>query len=54
MDSKTKKGSELLMILYYEAAVTWAHVLLSEKVYEKERDNLDKQWDEMQLQYQII
>lgn len=53
MDSKTKKGSELLMILDYEAAVTWAHVLLSEKVYEKERDNLGKQWDEMKLQYQI-
>ena len=53
MDSKTKKGSEFLMILDYEAAISWAHVLLSEKVYEKERDDLGKQWDEMKLQYQI-
>lgn len=53
MDSKTKKGSEFLMILDYEAAISWAHVLLSERVYEKERDDLGKQWDKMKLQYHI-
>ncbi len=53
MDSKTRKGSELLMILDYEAAISWAHVLLSENVYEKERDDLGKQWDKMKLQYHI-
>ena len=54
MDSNTKKGSMLLMILDYEAAVSWSRVLLSEKVYEKEQDNLGKQWDEMKREYQII
>ena len=41
------------MILDYEAAISWAHVLLSENVYEKERDDLGKQWDKMKLQYHI-
>lgn len=54
MDSNTKKGSELLMILDYEAAVSWSRVLLSEKVYEKERENLGEQWDEMKREYHII
>lgn len=53
MDSNTKKGSELLMILDYEAAISWLHILLDENVYENKRESLGKQWEELQRSYHI-
>lgn len=51
---KTSNDSILqMLILDYEAALSWSHILLSEKIYERENASLSKKWAEMKAMYNI-
>lgn len=53
MNSASRNGIMTLLILDYEAAVSWSHILLCEKVYEKTKENLGQQWDDIKKTYGI-
>lgn len=42
-----------MMVLDYEAALSWSHILLSENIYERDNASLFKKWEEIKSIYNI-
>ncbi len=53
LDSNSKNSAMLLLILDYEASISWSHILLCEKIYERERGYIGKRWEEIKHSYNI-
>lgn len=51
---KTSNNSILqMMVLDYETALSWSHILLSENIYERDNASLSKKWEEIKSIYNI-
>lgn len=53
MNQHARNSQMQLLILEYESALSWSHVLLDEGVYTKLNNKLSKEWEEIKKQYGI-
>ena len=52
---RLSQDSELILLaLDYEAALSWSHILLNEKIYERENAKLSREWNEIKTRYYLI
>lgn len=53
MNQHARNSQMQLLILEYESALSWSHVLLDEGVYNKLNAKLSKEWEDMKILYGI-
>lgn len=53
MNQYARNSQMLLLIIEYESALSWSHILLDEDVYNKLNTKLSKEWEDMKILYDV-
>ncbi|MGI6313130.1 MAG: hypothetical protein ACOXZI_02190 [Candidatus Cryptobacteroides sp.] len=53
LDKSAKEGKMTQLILDYEAAISWSHILLDENIYKKHQKELSCEWEVLKQSYKL-